>query len=88
LFLDDLGLLENHRAQEAFDLIREMRLVPNEYILTLLFKACSQIGSDQAFEFGKQMLDKVPERFQNETFLLTSALNMLVKSGDTSSGEK
>jgi hypothetical protein len=64
-----------------------MNLQANEYLLTTVFKICTQIGDSESFEFGKSIFKTLPVIYKNDTIVLSSALNMFMQNGEISTGE-
>jgi hypothetical protein len=88
LFLIQLGLSENNRAEEALNLFRRMNVEPNEYIFSIVFKICGQLADEQSLKFGKNLFNTMPTKYQNNPIILTSALYMFVHCGDISNSEE
>ena len=84
----DLGLLENGRANEALDLFRRMSLPPNEYILSTVFKICTQLGDVSSFEYGQNVFKTMSKTCRNDPIVQNSALKMFLKSGDILTSEE
>ncbi|CAF1176726.1 unnamed protein product [Didymodactylos carnosus] len=82
------GLANNNRGEQALDLFRQMTVPPDEYTYSILFKICTQLGDQDSIQFGKNLLEKIPVRYQTDTILLNSALHMLMQNGEISMGEK
>ncbi len=64
-----------------------MNLQANEYLLTTVFKICTQIGDSESLEFGKSIFKTLPVIYKNDTIVLSSALNMFMQNGEISTGE-
>ncbi|CAM4827294.1 unnamed protein product, partial [Rotaria magnacalcarata] len=82
------GLISNNMAEKVFDLLDEMEIKPDSFILTILFNACAQVGNDRAMKIGRKLLDEMPENYRNDVVLLTSAMHILMKFGDIQSTER
>ncbi len=65
-----------------------MNLQANEYLLTTVFKICTQIGDSESFEFGKSIFKTLPALYKNNTIILSSVLNMFMQNGEISTGEQ
>ena len=74
-------------AEKTLNLYEQLIVEPNEFILTIVFNACAQIGDDRSLNIGKGILEKMPKEFLNDIFLVNSALTMLIKCGDIQSAE-
>ena len=66
------------RTVELFDQIDK----PDATILRAYFNACAQLGSQQALEAGKRVLDSLPDPHAQPIDLINSALAMLIKCDD------
>jgi hypothetical protein len=64
-----------------------MNLQANEYLLTTIFKICTQIGDSESLEFGKSIFKTLPVIHKNNTIVLSSALNMFMQNGEISTAE-
>jgi hypothetical protein len=82
-----LGLADNGQGKEALKLFQQMNLQANEYLLTTVFKICTQIGDSESFEFGKSIFKTLSVLYKNHTIVLNSALNMFMQKGEISTGE-
>ncbi|CAF4068634.1 unnamed protein product, partial [Rotaria magnacalcarata] len=82
------GLIANNMAEKVFDLLHEMKIEPNQFTFTVVFNACAAVANDRARKIGKKVLAEIPENYRNNTILLTSAINMLMKFGDVESAER
>ena len=65
-----------------------MNIPPNKYILPLIFKICTQLGTNQSLERGEEIFKTMPIQFKNDTIVLTAALQMFIKSGDMNTAEQ
>ncbi|CAF3342193.1 unnamed protein product [Rotaria sp. Silwood2] len=87
-YFSSLGLINNNIPEKVFDLLEEMKLKPDNYNLTVLFNACAQLANDRAMKIGRKLLHEMPVIYRNDTFLLNSAMHMLMKFGDIQSAER
>lgn len=65
-----------------------MNISPNQFILPLIFKTCTQLGTKESFEFGGKVFQNMSMSFKRDTVVLTAALNMFIQSGDMNRAEK
>ena len=65
-----------------------MTCLPNEYTLSILFKICSQLNDQQSIEFAKKIFKQMPDKYQNNTIILNSALHMFMQYGEVLLAEK
>ncbi len=82
-----LGLILNKMPEKVFDLLDQTNVQFDQVTLTVLFNACAHVANDRAKLIGKELLNKMPDHFQNHTVLLTSAITMLMKFGDIQNAE-
>ncbi|CAF4379290.1 unnamed protein product, partial [Rotaria sordida] len=81
------GLVSNKMSEKVLDLFVQTNIQPNHIILTILFTACAHVANDRAKNIGRKLLQQMPQHFYNNNFILTSALNMLMKFDDVESAE-
>lgn len=55
----------------------------DEVIMTLLFNACAKVANTDAVQLGNNVLNRLPKSFLQHQKLVNSAINMLMKFGDT-----
>ena len=60
---------------------------PDEMILSLLFANCSQAGTKQALDFGRQVWSQMSLVNRRNKYILTAALNMFVTYEDLLNAE-
>ncbi|CAF4988257.1 unnamed protein product, partial [Rotaria sp. Silwood1] len=81
------GLVSNKMSEKVLNLFVQTNIQPNHVILTILFTACAHVANDRAKNIGRKLLQQMPKHFYNNNFILTSALNMLMKFGDVKNAE-
>ncbi|CAF3993336.1 unnamed protein product, partial [Rotaria sp. Silwood1] len=64
-----------------------MPFKPNEIILTILFKICSEFTNEQTFQLAKNMFNEMPKIFYKNSALCNSYIHMLMKFGEISNAE-
>ena len=79
--------MENNISDKALDLLEQIPFDLNDIIYVITFGACAQLSNDRAKQIGRKLLNEMPDRFQNDTVLLTSAITMLMKFGDIQNAE-
>jgi pentatricopeptide repeat protein len=57
-------------------------------LFTIAFSACTDLRNDRALQLGRTLLDKLPSEFLDDTILMNSAINMLMKFGDVAHAER
>jgi pentatricopeptide repeat protein len=57
-------------------------------MVTLLFNACAQQGTEEALNVVRQASEKMPVSFRSNHRLVTSLLDALIKSGDLPGAER
>ncbi|CAF4714247.1 unnamed protein product [Rotaria sp. Silwood2] len=72
---------------KALDTFEQMPFKPNEVILIILFKVCSELENERALKLAKKMFNKMPKTFHHDSALLNSYLHMLMKLGEISNAE-
>ncbi|CAF5023100.1 unnamed protein product, partial [Rotaria sp. Silwood1] len=82
------GLLENKLYEKALDIFKQMPFKPNEIILIILFKICSEFTNEQTFQLAKNMFNEMPKIFYEKLSLINSYIHMLMKFGEISDSEK
>ena len=65
-----------------------MTCLPTEYTFSILFKICSQLNDQQSIVFAKKILEQMPNKYQNNTIILNSALHMLMQHDEILLAEK
>lgn len=75
------GYVHNDQSQKAIDLFNNIQQ-PNEVIYIIFYNACAQIGSNDALELIKKVLQNMPKSYWSNANLLTSLLDGLVKCND------
>jgi len=83
-----LGYLSNKMPEKVLDLLDKMLIKPDQITLTLVFSACAQLADDRAKVIGKNLLEQMPNDFQDKNVILTSAIHMLMKFGDVKHAEQ
>ncbi|CAF2149325.1 unnamed protein product [Rotaria magnacalcarata] len=81
------GLITNNVAEKVLNLFDEMKIEPDQFILSTLFNACAVLNNNRAMKIGKKLLAEMPENYRNHNTISTSAINMLMKFGDVESAE-
>ncbi|CAF3370741.1 unnamed protein product [Rotaria socialis] len=82
------GYVENEMFEKALDLFEEMSLVKNDALYTTAFNVCAKLANDRAMKIGNKLLDELPDNCKNNTAILTSAIHMLMKFGNTHNAER
>lgn len=74
-------------AEKAIELFSTIKN-PNEILLSLLFASCSQVGTKEAFSFGRTVWFEMSLVHHKDKFILSSALDMFISCGDVLNAEK
>ena len=86
-FILCLGYIENGKPEKAVEVFKGVDK-PDAVLITLLFKACAQVPSEESLNFAKNIWKK----YQNTPLLnpqaLSSLINALMKHRDVKSAEK
>ena len=64
-----------------------MSLNPNDIIYTIILNACAQLANERAITLGKELLNQILKKYNNNNILLNSALDMLMKFNDIENTE-
>jgi pentatricopeptide repeat protein len=83
-----LGYITNNMPMKALDLYNEVSSMLNANLYAILYSACSAASNDRAITLGKQLLNKMPKIFEDETIVMGSAIHMLMKFGDVQEAER
>ena len=81
-----VGYIKNDRSNEAITLFREIKH-PNDIILNLLFNACAQLGTENAFNLAKNVFEASPKDVHSNVYVFTSMLSASMKCGDVAYAE-
>ena len=74
--------------KKVLDLVEQVNIEPDQVTLTTVLSACAQVADDRAKQIGRKILQQMPEDFQANNYIRTSAINMLMKFGDVESAEQ
>ncbi|CAF4585561.1 unnamed protein product, partial [Rotaria sp. Silwood2] len=69
------------------DTFEQMPFKPNEVILIVLFKICSKLLNEPALILAKRVFDEMSKTFYQNSALLNTYLQMVVKFGEISNAE-
>lgn len=83
-----LGYISNGKPERVLDLFERMPLEPDAVILTILFNACGELSTERAKQRGKGVLAHLPQAFRDDSMLMNSAIDMLMKFGDVADAEQ
>jgi pentatricopeptide repeat protein len=72
--------------QKAIDLFFQISK-PNEFIFSIFFKACGQLGNIEGLTLGKRIHSQLPIEYRRSSRVLESILNMFTKFDDQKSAE-
>lgn len=73
--------------EKVLDLFDTMTVQPNQYTLSVIFKACAQVKDERARKIAHQLLNQMSNTSRNDVVLLNSAVSMLMSFGDVEKGE-
>ncbi|CAF1012481.1 unnamed protein product [Adineta ricciae] len=81
------GYIRNNQAQKAIEIFFQ---IPNtdEKSVSLFFHACSQVPNEKTLELVKKVFSNLPDRYQNNEYILTNVFNVFIKCNDLSNAEK
>ncbi len=84
--LSSSGYIQNNQINKAIALFNEIES-PDAIIVTLLFNACGNLGTNEALNLAKTVFKQIPQYFHSDVYLLTSLLDALMKCGDVASAQ-
>jgi pentatricopeptide repeat protein len=73
--------------EKVLQLFERMSVQPDEVIGTIVFNACARVADPRAVKLGKRILTQLPAAFFNNSILMNSATDMLMKFGDVQEAE-
>jgi pentatricopeptide repeat protein len=73
---------------KALELYNEVSSMLNANLYAILYSACAGLSNERAIMLGKQLLDKMPKIFEDESIVMGSAIHMLMKFGDVQEAER
>ncbi|CAF5083990.1 unnamed protein product, partial [Rotaria sp. Silwood1] len=82
------GYVGNKMYGKALDLFEKINSKLNNVTYIIVFNACAQLVNDRAIKIGKKLLHEMPNNYQDNTVLLNSAIDMLMKFGDVQSAAR
>ncbi|CAM4770811.1 unnamed protein product [Rotaria magnacalcarata] len=80
------GYIKNNSPKKTIELFNEIK-DPNEIIVTLVFNACAQLGSEKELNLLRTISSKVPNFFYRDPYVLTSLIDAFMKCGDAASAK-
>ena len=81
------GFVDNGMPGKALDLFETSSIPPNEIISIILYSACAALNDERAVQLGNKLLRQMPIKYRENGVLIGSALNMLMKFGQTKKAE-
>jgi hypothetical protein len=84
--LSSSGYIQNNQINKAIALFNEIES-PDAIIVTLLFNACGNLGTNEALNLAKTVFKQIPQYFHSDVYLLTSFMDALMKCGDVLSAQ-
>ncbi|CAF1398340.1 unnamed protein product [Adineta ricciae] len=80
------GYIDNEMPQKAIDLFMQAN-ESDEILVTLLFKACAQVASEESLNLVKIIWKQYNAKIVQSESTLTSLINALMKCGDVNNSE-
>ncbi|CAF0880345.1 unnamed protein product [Adineta ricciae] len=80
------GYIDNEKPEKAVELFEQIKH-PDAVLITLFFKACAQVPSEQSLSLAKNIWKKYQGTSLLNPYALTSLINVLMKHGDLESAE-
>ncbi|CAF3506660.1 unnamed protein product [Rotaria sp. Silwood1] len=81
------GLIKNNMFNETIDLFFKISN-PDETIFVLFFHACARLGTKEALILVKKVLLNLPNNYNENKYILTTAFDAFVKCDDLLSAEQ
>ncbi|CAF1457177.1 unnamed protein product [Adineta steineri] len=81
------GYTLNKMCDKALDLFEQIELNLSNISYSIIFNACAQLSNDRAKEIGRRLLNEIPEKFKENKYIQSSAMDMLIKFGDVKNAE-
>ena len=81
-----LGYIENGKPEKAIAVFQGVDK-PDAVLITLLFKACAQVPSEEWLNFAKNIWKKYQSTSLLDNHAFSSLLNVSMKHGDIESAE-
>jgi pentatricopeptide repeat protein len=82
-----LGHVSNGMPEKVLQMFDTMPVQPDEVIALILFNACATVADPRAVKLGKMMLTQPPATFFDNSILMNSATDMLMKFGEVQEAE-
>ncbi|CAF0890587.1 unnamed protein product [Adineta ricciae] len=83
------GLIAHNKSENVLDLYDKMTIKPDDFTLTVIFNACTQLANERAKIIGNKLLNQILNKdLTNNVILLTSAINMLMNFGEVKDAER
>lgn len=74
--------------EKALDLFEQVSFKLTDVVYTIVFNACARLCNDRATKIGRTLLNEMSENQQNNSIILNSAIDMLMKFGDVQTAEQ
>jgi pentatricopeptide repeat protein len=82
-----IGYVFNGMPVKVLQMFDTMPVQPDEVIITILFNACAKVADPRAVELGNRMLTQPSAAFFDNSILMNSATDMLMKFGEVQKAE-
>jgi pentatricopeptide repeat protein len=80
--------VKNNLFEEALNLFEEIPFQLDEVQYVIVYNACASLCNERAMTLGKKILEQMPKEFLNNTILVNSIINMLMKFGHVNDAER
>jgi pentatricopeptide repeat protein len=80
--------MSNNMPEKVLELYENISIEINEVIILLLFNACAKLSNAHAMKLGKDTLNRLPSSFYRSEILVNSVIDMFMKFGHISDGER
>jgi predicted Zn-dependent protease len=74
--------------EKVIQMFDTMSVQPDEVIAIILFNACAKVADPRAVKLGRTVLSELPAAFLDNSILMNSATDMLMKFGEVNEAEQ
>jgi pentatricopeptide repeat protein len=80
--------VKNDLPERALETFEKASFSPNEFLYAISYSACAALLNTTAETAGKKYLKQMPQSFQTNHVVASSALHMFMKFGDVEEAER
>lgn len=82
------GYIRNGKPEKVIEAFKQMPVEPNAVIINLLLNACAKYVNAESIRVGKETLRRLPSNFLQNPYLVSSAINTLMKFREVEEAER